>query len=370
MSEEQRLQHKIDECQQRWDTLSKLIKALNKQYDLEVRAEERLRLKEQISAQKVERTEVEGEWQAFEAQLKPLKKVRLIQDARKMEVNKAYPEAIQTWQEIRALESEDPTIGSEIERLQAKQRQFDRLDGYIKDLTRRFPKIKSIYNSVVQRLKQLKETAAEDDTVVELVRCFLEGQFSAEEFQQAWEAFQSKPLEASGAEEPDYRVLVERLRRGEIVLFLGPNIASDCNAECPFPKTVISGLASRANYDGFEGSLSKIAEYYQITELGRSSLIRDLGNLIEAVSPVVPFYELLIRIEQPLILISAGYDTLLENAFRRGGKKFVLISSIITSTPEYDLGNLFIQYSDRVSPEPPCLEEDLSGLEPLDKAIR
>jgi hypothetical protein len=74
----------------------------------------------------------------------------------------------------------------------------------------------------------------------------------------------------------------------------------------------------------------------------------------------IPLYQKLAQLEQPLVLVSAAYDTLLEDAFSQSGKKYVLIASIIETIAAYDVvGKVLVQYSDK--PEiTALLEEDVS----------
>jgi hypothetical protein len=131
-------------------------------------------------------------------------------------------------------------------------------------------------------------------------------------------------------------------------------------------KVVAKELACKVNYAGFTGSLATIGEYYQISDYGRSRLVNDLRDLIYSPDLSIPLYQKLAQIEQPLVLVSAAYDTLLEDAFSQSGKKYVLISSIIDTTATYDVGNVLIQYSDK--PEPTALlEEQLSKFKLLEE---
>jgi hypothetical protein len=189
----------------------------------------------------------------------------------------------------------------------------------------------------------------------------------AKDFQDAWQAFESAPKEPSPTAALNYPALAQRLREGDIVLFLGSEVVSKLASDAPSTQAVVTGLAQQASLEGFTGSLSKIAEYYQITEYGRSRLVANLDGLIGASSPEISFYRRLGELERPLTIISASYDVLLENAFRTKGKPFVLVSAFIREIPDYDVGTLLIEYSDRDRPEPLCQGEDLSRLEPLQK---
>ena len=96
MSEEQRLKPRIAECKQRWDRLSEKISLLNKDKDLATHSDEKFSLAEKIRIHESERLKVEIEWQDLEAEWKKRQANNLVQDARRMERNKAFKEAFLT----------------------------------------------------------------------------------------------------------------------------------------------------------------------------------------------------------------------------------------------------------------------------------
>jgi len=367
MSEEQRLKPRIAECKQRWDRLSEKISLLNKDKDLATHSDEKFSLAEKIRIHESERLKVEIEWQDLEAEWKKRQANNLVQDARRMERNKAFKEAISAWETIRDLNPDAAPIESEIQRLADKQRQSQHLADCIKQLTRCLSEIRLIYPHVIARLRQINETGVEDEAALDVVNLFLQKEISAEEFITAWQALEADVSSIKIADEPNYCALSDRLRRGEIVLFLGSDIPRLLGANFPVLETVVPELARKANYEGFSGPLSEIAEYYQMKpEYGRSCLIRNLNALTPPISPVISLYGLLAQIEQPLVLISATYDMFLEEAFRKQKKKYALVSSIICNTMECEIGNILIRYSDNDTAESIYLEQDLSGLKLLD----
>jgi hypothetical protein len=171
---------------------------------------------------------------------------------------------------------------------------------------------------------------------------FLQNTLSAADFSNGWQALSSRPPRKT--DEPSYRALADRLKRGDFVLFLGPDIP--CLYDTPKHDAIIRTLAEKADYPSFIGSLATIREYYDIqTEYGHSSLISNLRGLIHSTSVHIPLYHKLAQIDQPLILISAAYDTFLEDAFQEYGKKYALISSIIYPSTDHEVGNISVQYS-------------------------
>lgn len=370
MSEEQRLQQRIAEHEQRFNTLSEKIALLQKAKNRETRPDELFRLNSQITDLETERSQVEMDLQGLEAEQKKYQLQNLIQDARRMERNKAFAEALKAWETIRSLDPGAAYIGSEIQRLLDRQKQHERLNDLIRQLTRRLAEIKPIYKNVIARLRQMGETGVTDESLLNIVSDLLQEKLPADLFMEAWQALEADISSTSTTDEPDYQALADRLRRGEIVLFLGPDTPRLLDADVPVPETLVPMLAQQARYQDFSGPLSMIAEYYQMKpEHGRSSLIRNLRTLIAVAPPAISLYQLLAKIEQPLVLISAAYDLLLENAFQQAGKKYALISSIICSSSDYDIGNVFVHYSDKDkdTPESLHLEEKLSGIKLLDE---
>jgi hypothetical protein len=118
-----------------------------------------------------------------------------------------------------------------------------------------------------------------------------------------------------------------------------------------------------------------IAQYYEMSDYGRSSLVRNLNTLIEERKiPEIKLYKLLAKIEQPLILVSATYDMFLENCFSEANKKYAVISSVICSrdncriddtTVNLKAGQVIVRYSDQEETRVLESGQELSKLEDL-----
>src|SRR5262245_30674143 len=118
-----------------------------------------------------------------------------------------------------------------------------------------------------------------------------------------------------------------------------------------------------------------IAQYYAMSDYGRSSLIRYLNTIIkERQLPDIKLYKILAKIEQPLVLISATYDMFLENCFHEANKKYAMISSVMcnqdncridSATVNLKIGNVLVRYSDRQDTMVLESGQDLSNLEEL-----
>lgn len=363
MSQDQRLEQKINECEEQFKRLSAVIERLKKDRDHETRSEEKIRIEAQLEEREQERQTVEQQWRSLEAEQAQQQLPQLEQEARQLERNKAFKEALEIRREIRRREPSNPQIADEIGRLEARLQHSQQLTEYIKRLTRRLAEIKPIYPTVITHLRRMVEKGGQDEALVGIVDDFLEGHLPADDFMATWQTLTT----ASTKEEPDYRALADRLKHGEIVLFLGSDIPRLLHGQARM-EALAPELAQRVNYQGYADSLSMIAEYYQMKpEYGRSSLVRHFKTLVGIPVPDVSLYRLLARIEQPLVLISANYDLSLEHELRQAGRKYALIASIIMpSPPDCELGSVVVHYSDREAPESLRLEEELSSLKLID----
>ncbi len=366
MPEKQHLQRNFGKLKPRWHDLVQGMQRLYEVYDLSRNMDEKDRLRQQISAKEAERETMEAELLRLDFELLRMEKAALMAEARRMALNNAFSEAIGKYKEVLTLDPEDGGVAREIERLEERRKTSADTDKLILGIFSRRKEIEPIYTSVLKWLEQRKKTGAEEDGVLDLITQYMSERLSAQEFQKAWKEFESAPEKSSSSADINYSAFAQRLRAGDIVLFLGSDLASELATDAPSTKTVVAGLARQARFNGFVGSLSKIAEYYHISEYGRLNLVANLDDLLSAASPEISFYRRLARLEQPLTIISASYDTLLENAFRAEGKRFALISPFVRNTRDYKVGTLLVEYSDRDQSGEPCQGEDLSGLAPLE----
>ena len=367
MYEQQRLQYEIDESQQRWKGLSDRITRFQKELDIETRVEEKLRLQSMIKQLEDERECVENRLQDYEKTFKHIEKSAHIVEARRRERNQAYSEAIHTWELVRDHDPHDPQIDREIQRLEALQQRAQLLKDRIRQLSPRMKDIWSIYAQLVQRMNQMMAEGGEDAAVLALVDSFLVGALSAADLTTMWKMLAGEPT-PTPIPTINFRALADRMKRGEIVLFLGSDIARLFDTTVLDVVAMVSHLAGQASYHDFIGSLSMIAEYYQMKpEYGRASLVRNLHALLPDISLRVPLYELLASITQPLVMVSAAYDTLLERTLQSAGKQYVVITSLLNTDSDAEVGQILLQYSEQAIPEFPCLEQELSQLDLLAK---
>jgi tetratricopeptide (TPR) repeat protein len=236
MSEEQRLEQRIESCQERWQRLSDDIASLQATYDRETRHEEKIRLKPEIDKKEAERREVDTELALLESErhryANQKKKTDLIQNAHRLERNQAYLEAIETWEKIIEFDPGDPKIEDEIRRLKNKQQRLQRTNDYKKRLTGKLPELKPNLSleQIIKTLKQLEDP----DSALDLIELFLDGELPAQPFIEEWKALSANSPSPS-TEQPNYPVIAERVGRGDIVLFLGSDISPLFNdsQSCP-----------------------------------------------------------------------------------------------------------------------------------------
>ena len=293
----------------------------------------------------------------------------LIDEAQRLERNRAYEDAIKLWQEISELQTDNTFSVQQIQRLEIKQAQQTHLAELKKQLSKRKLEIKPIYRAVASRLKQMEKTKQdeteqdEDEAIIELVEEFLAAKLAAEDFIKLWlgQADQLPPTET--LEAPNYSALADRLQRGDIVILLGSEIPPLFDQNQPHVEELTPKLAQCVGYTDFSGSFPEICEYMHLDhQFGRNSLCLELQKLLDpSPSTLTAAYEFLAKVKKPLLLISATYDSFLENTFRQHQKRFVLLCHSNEET-----GNLFLEYSDRTEIEF-CSTETLSSLQLLEQ---
>jgi len=155
----------------------------------------------------------------------------------------------------------------------------------------------------------------------------------------------------------NYKLLAQRLEYGSISLFIGLDLASQSaenypNTEQLTPK-LVEDITAKVN-----GNLSEVCEYLQInSDYGRDTLVRNLQKLYKnSHDHSQPnLYDLLAKIDTPLVLIVAAYDDCLEQSFKQQHKKFVCIDSLIDPNQIKNI-NLQLHYSDQDQAETCTLE--------------
>lgn len=361
MADNDHLKQELERRTQRWKTLLDKYQAVQEQYDLETHADEKFRLKKQLESIQPELTGAEADVTAAEQALHAHALQDKLQPLRvelaKLRRNKAYQPAIKVAREIQSLLPTDPQIADEIAELQKWQEQGEDAQRVFAQLTAHFTELSSIVKTLAHVLTPRNEHP-QMLTVTTMAQHFLDQRLKAEDFISICQSLFSAPV----THNHQYAQIADKIRKGRTVLFLGsaiPNLYAEAAAD----EQVLAGkLAEEIRYQNFSGSLSSIAEYYLLTPgYGRPSLLENLQKLLPQELPSLQLYASLARTPANLILISATYDTLLENAFRAVGKPFVEIASIIIPNDGYKLGSVVLTYSDREG-EYLYAQEDLSTL--------
>ncbi|HEX7332615.1 MAG TPA: SIR2 family protein [Pyrinomonadaceae bacterium] len=137
--------------------------------------------------------------------------------------------------------------------------------------------------------------------------------------------------------QPPYDLISERLRDGSIILFLGPAVATASrqpgdiwrwgqSSFLPTPTELAAYLAKSINFPGDPPfNLAAVAQYYAVY----AGVSRLHDRLVEVYSPSLPptlLHTFLARQQNPLIVLSASYDDLLEKAFEAENRPYGLLT--------------------------------------------
>lgn len=218
------------------------------------------------------------------------------------------------------------------------------------------PAFKAIRTAVMNALRS--ETGRRHVLLTEQLSALIANPGAVDDFLFWWECRQSQPSEPAFSDEEN-REVAERIRAGKMVLFLGSDVLGGTAQETALAQQ----LAQLAKYGEFNGSLSAIAEYYRLKlNLGVDKLVDRMGNILPNDPQAVTFYQTLAAQPARLVLISAAYDDLLEQAFRQAGKPFVVLTSIVQQG-QYGVGHVQVSFSDNNPEAGIYTKEDTSGLD-------
>lgn len=290
--------------------------------------------------------------------LKHLLIKRCQQEASRLRANNAYGAAIEKWREIKSYQLKHPEVEKEIAELTYLMQQQNKIIQWNKQLCR-FQALRPIFKELSAALKQVENTVSYQTLNEQVEELLLGAEPDIEGFLYWWScAYQNSAVPNS----VDLALLAERIKRGEIVLFIGSGLSSLTEDD----SNLASKLAEQMGYHTFTGSLSSIAELYHLRpEFGQAALLRNLHAQFQQTNS--PLYQSLALVPQALILISAAYDNGLEQAFAATGKPYVEVSSIVKRSEDYDIGHVFIRFSDNSEAARTIPEEDLSKLRLLEK---
>ncbi|MEZ5477761.1 MAG: hypothetical protein R3E95_09850 [Thiolinea sp.] len=365
MADHSHLQQQLKQLQQRWQTLHEKQELLQNQYDRETRSEERFRLQPLLNDNSDGLGAVEAEIQVLQGQIKQAEVQKLRSELITLRRNKAYPQALEVARQIATLLPGDLQALREADELQQQLENGKQAQQVFVQLATRYAELQPVMKDLALVLNPRNEHELLD-TVTAIAGNFLDGHLQASDFIQIFQDLFSGQMPHTDTDpHHQYARIAASICQGRTVLFLGSAIPGLYSGDGSDEYTLARRLADDIRYPDFSGSLSAIAEYYQLTPgFGRSSLLDSLHKSLPHALPDLNLYQSLARITEHLVIISAAYDTLLEDAFRAQGKPFVEIASIIMPSDDYKLGTVVLNYSDR---EQACTlrHEELSPLELL-----
>lgn len=320
------------------------ILILWQEYDLETRAESRMRQIDRISAH----------------QNHIFKRYKY--DVAQLRARQSYKDAILLCNAVRQVvnSKDDHLILQELEELKSLQQALSDANELIAKLSR-IPELLPFFRELSNAIRQVDDSQ-ENSLLRNQINYFLfEKKTDVNGFLAWWDGKQ----QSNFTQRPsiDLSRLAERVGNGEIALFLGSGITHDDSQD----KEFVDDLAQKAGYKDFSGSLSSIAEYYKLRpDFGTLTLLTSLHQSLSSNSNDTKLYKALASLSKPLIIVSASYDNLLEKEFLANKKPFVEISSIIKKYDQYDVGHTIVYYSDKDSKPSVCLEEEVSYLNLLE----
>ncbi|QLQ33176.1 MAG: SIR2 family protein [Candidatus Thiothrix singaporensis] len=365
MPDNEQLRQRLEQLQMRLQNLYSKRQMMQTDHDRETRAEERFRLQSLLDENSVEIGNVATEIQDIQTQLNQGKIQQLRTELATLRRNKAYPQALDVARQIIALSPNDPQASRDVSELQHQAEAGKQAQQVFAHLTQHLNALRPIMTDLAYVLNPRNEHE-QMETIATIAQNFLNGDMQAHDFIQVFQSLFS--LQASNLRNNNthqYARVADSIRNGRTVLFLGSAIPHLYNSDNDNEQTLAARLAEEIQYQNFSGSLSSIAEYYQLTPgYGRSSLLDSLQKSLPRAAPNLSLYESLAHIDAHLVIISAAYDTLLENAFRAAGKPFVEIASIIIPSDDYKLGCAVLKYSGEER-EQLLPQEDLSRLDLL-----
>ncbi len=156
--------------------------------------------------------------------------------------------------------------------------------------------------------------------------------------------------------------IVQMFEKGNVIPFLGPGIS--CNGaktKPPVFEELAQHLAQKAGFSQNSDPLTLISQKIRIFD-GRWIMYEKLREIYRPEPyPYTPAltHRFLAQIQSPLLIISTAYDTLLEEAFDKVGKKYVVVTHILYSESNADRGKVILQYSNRKEGIEKLLSEDL-----------
>ena len=271
----------------------------------------------------------------------------------------AYESALTLAQCLLQEQPQHLELQREVTELQALQQQAAKVASYNARLyTVKDPRFKDVRPVV----KQVLQTEV-GQRVIQLMECLdllFSNAMNVDDFLEAWQDFQQTPSNKQTFSRTEKQGVVQRIRTGSMVLFLGSGVAGTHTQEA----ALAAQLAQQAKFvSEYVGNLSAVAEYYRMKlDLGVARLLQDLNSILPQDAAQVGLYQQLAQIPARLILISAAYDDLVEQAFIAAAKPFVSLTAVIQQG-QASVGHVLASFSDDNAQTGIYQKEDISGLD-------
>jgi hypothetical protein len=281
-----------------------------------------------------------------------------LREARKYRLKQSYSKALGILRDVAADNPEHPEVHQAIAELEALEQQCSKVSGLITKLScTQHAKLREERGKVANALKQVEDSNRYGELVAKVEQ--MDGQASIEDFLFWWEyEYSVAGNTAANFSDSEKLGVAGRIRVGSMVLFLGSGVAGMAAQEA----ALANQLAQQAQYTDFVGSLSSIAEYYRLKpHLGVDELLKKMNAILPDDGHAVTFYQMLAKLPTRLVLISAAYDDLLEQAFAQAGKPFVVLTSIIQKG-KHEVGHVQVRFSDDNPDTGVYPKEDISSL--------
>jgi hypothetical protein len=141
---------------------------------------------------------------------------------------------------------------------------------------------------------------------------------------------------------PPYPLILERLRRGRAIPFLGAGASlggrrpeetwAEHGSTClPTGGELARYLAARSGFPAEEvPDLTKVAQYFDVVG-GRMALHEELHGIFDRDFPLTPLHTFLAGLPSPLLLVTTNYDDLIERALQGAGRAYEVVVHTVTS---------------------------------------
>lgn len=233
----------------------------------------------------------------------------------------------------------------------------------------RMTEIAKIYLKLGKRLNQIEKEGIDDEaeTVLQMCELFLNKDIDAAVFSDFCQSLESSPINQDN-NQPNYKLLAQRLKDGEICLCLGAELPKLFDPSLKSVQELPERIATLTDFkNGNSYALAEMCEYAELhTACTRHSIVSELKKLVTPpldYHPNIALYDLLLRLEQPFLIISAGFDTLLEQRLSKSNQRFVSIVTNVTAESENQ--RYVLKYSDGTLSQ--CSDEQLSTLQLMEQ---